>query len=93
MSSCTCAGECRGHCTVVTTKVSRLATENAQLRALLAEVIPYAIAGAAALDYREPYGDAWHDRDAHEALCDGADAMLARLRTGGDIATAAGGRS
>lgn len=72
--------------------IADMRAKHAELSALLAEVIPYAIAGAHALDFREPYGDAWHDRAAHAALCDGADTMLARLRTGGDIATAAGAR-
>jgi hypothetical protein len=53
-----------------------------RLRELLAEVLPYAVAGAHALDAWEPYGD-YDDADEGaewNRLCEGAGAMLERLR-------------
>jgi len=62
--------------------------EVGRLRGLLAEVLPYAIAGAEALYYFEPYGDA--EGAEQRTLCEGADAMLTRLR--GEIRTEVEGR-
>ena len=53
--------------------------EAENLRAQLAELLPYAYAGAEALDFREPpYGPP----DPDETFCDGAAAMLARIKAG-----------
>ncbi|WP_164700876.1 hypothetical protein [Modestobacter sp. KNN46-3] len=58
--------------------LAALTAEVERLRAQVAELLPYAQAGAEALDYREPYGPV----DGHEALCDRADEMSDRIAAG-----------
>jgi hypothetical protein len=54
-------------------------------RTQLAELLPYARAGADALDVREPYGltgTTDEERAAHDVLCDAASDVLARIKDG-----------
>lgn len=54
------------------------AAEVERLRGLLAEVLPYAHAGAEALDFHEPYGP----QEGHALLCLKAAEMLGRIKSG-----------
>ena len=56
------------------------AIEIDRLRRQVAELLPYALAGAEALDFREPYGPT--DEAVREALCDAAGAMIVRIKSG-----------
>lgn len=63
-------------------QIDEMRAELLRLRSIVADLLPYAVAGADALDLREPYGDAWRsgNRAAHEALCDGAWEAFNRFR-------------
>jgi hypothetical protein len=61
-------------------ELANLVAEARHLRAQVAELLPYASAGADALDSWEPYGDV--DGAAYTVLQEGADAMLDRIRAG-----------
>jgi hypothetical protein len=58
---------------------TQLPAEVERLRAQVAELLPYALAGAEALDFFEPYG--LHG-EAHVRLCEGARVMLDRIKAG-----------
>lgn len=54
----------------------------AAAQAQVAELLPYALAGAEALDLHEPYGMTEATRGEHHALCEAADVMVGRIRAG-----------
>lgn len=61
-------------------ELANLVAEARHLRRQVAELLPYAWAGADALDHWEPYGPP--DGPMHSRLCEGADTMLDRIKAG-----------